>query len=859
MYLHIPGSQQSQVRGSEMIIGRLKGGIGSGFHDHKGRKGLVGGSAARGVLSSDTKQFRFLVKDTESMREVDTIPLAGRAEEGAYLVLPDSRIIESLQYGHDGIGFDLMDLNMYELANGDETLMKRFEDMGGMSRTNWFLANNKCIRVEQTQNETNFETSTMDLSTLRRLQKLSDDGKITLAKNIVWDGRTFSEDFKHTTAHTTVRATYEEFMSAKFITIDGGAGYLKEYIYKGGAGSGFHGHKGRPGLVGGSTALGVMPRAINGLNIPDAAYADSDMLYSFEQVELFNKLVTHSFGDGIVPRQTLENKIYGSYVISPDGEILQGKNLTESHTEIFAYLALSKPHDFIDEEMRLRATNILFTARDEDEDIELQFLKAGYIDVRSITGSSYAIKFAGEINTNSVKKVLKLIDTGKIPSNYGGTFSLYSIDKHSRAVHIPAAELDSIVGFRTTETGSVYELEPILKELKFKGGIGSGFHGHKGRLGEVGGSIARGVLTSDNSSQIVIPTDTDAVQEVDIASCDPTKTPTAYYILPDNRVIYCKYGHINAAITITKANSDKYESQRFRSDYVDNLLKSGYIRIMQVKQETAIETHLINVEQLRKIQNLVDSNKIVLAPEVMWAGYDAVGNMTRTQIISSSEFMMSKYVTIQHEDENINIVVLKGGAGSGYYGHLGRPGLVGGSKKISGSSIRGYAPQNRNSPFSKLPRGYSTNANSDDTAAYVPSYGKNESAKLSTYHPESQRQGWIYPKSYMTILPEKYSQGIGADYDYNVINGLKDRMRKKLPIDPVFVDIDIETGKVLTQEGRHRSIAAYELNIGRIPMIVYFRTSSGKYVNLSDYSKEQIDSVNPLKYLSDKKLGEEIT
>lgn len=36
-----------------MLIGRLKGGVGSGFHGHKGRKGLVGGSVARGVLSAE--------------------------------------------------------------------------------------------------------------------------------------------------------------------------------------------------------------------------------------------------------------------------------------------------------------------------------------------------------------------------------------------------------------------------------------------------------------------------------------------------------------------------------------------------------------------------------------------------------------------------------------------------------------------------------------------------------------------------------------------------------------------------------------------------------------------------------------
>lgn len=205
------------------------------------------------------------------------------------------------------------------------------------------------------------------------------------------------------------------------------------------------------------------------------------------------------------------------------------------------------------------------------------------------------------------------------------------------------------------------------------------------------------------------------------------------------------------------------------------------------------------------------------------------------------------------------IIRLKGGKGSGFHGHQGRPGFVGGSKKISGNSIRGYKPQDKTSPFNKLPsRGFLTNVDFDNTAAYVPSWGKDEHSRQSDYHPESQQYAWIYPSSYMNILPESYSRGINTTYDRKTIQDLKDRMKKRRPMDPVSVDINIETGEVMTQEGRHRAMAASELDIGRIPLIIYYRMPSGKYVDLKDYTEEQINSVSPIKNLEVRGLVERI-
>jgi hypothetical protein len=97
------------------------------------------------------------------------------------------------------------------------------------------------------------ETETLDKSTLRRIQKLYDKGVIK-GDSIVWSGIVNGKP-----ANTWIQK--DEFLSAKFVVKDPDieAGYLlKEHKLqfnirlKGGPGSGFHGHAGRPGEVGGS-------------------------------------------------------------------------------------------------------------------------------------------------------------------------------------------------------------------------------------------------------------------------------------------------------------------------------------------------------------------------------------------------------------------------------------------------------------------------------------------------------------------------------------------------------------------------------------------------------------------------------
>ena len=213
---------------------------------------------------------------------------------------------------------------------------------------------------------------------------------------------------------------------------------------------------------------------------------------------------------------------------------------------------------------------------------------------------------------------------------------------------------------------------------------------------------------------------------------------------------------------------------------------------------------------------------------------------------------------------------LKGGRGSGFHGHKGRPGREGGStprgvlpspKTLSALNIDTHDDSSKSdpvikNPFTKPPLGYGRyeNESADRKSAYIASWGDNENAKQSDYHPESQVHMWIHPDDYFTPLtnygrnPIEYSLENNGMMDRERVDAVKKLMQEKQPLDAVWYDIDITTGKVTNQEGRHRAYAAHELGINRIPLIIYFRNSEGKAVDLKNYDPQVISNKNPFKW-----------
>ena len=63
-------------------------------------------------------------------------------------------------------------------------------------------------------------------------------------------------------------------------------------------------------------------------------------------------------------------------------------------------------------------------------------------------------------------------------------------------------------------------------------------------------------------------------------------------------------------------------------------------------------------------------------------------------------------------------------------------------------------------------------------------------------------------------------------------------MKKDIPIDPLFLDIDIVNCKVINHEGRHRAMAAEKAGISMVPVIIYLRDDQGYYISAKEYMKQ---------------------
>jgi len=91
-------------------------------------------------------------------------------------------------------------------------------------------------------------------------------------------------------------------------------------------------------------------------------------------------------------------------------------------------------------------------------------------------------------------------------------------------------------------------------------------------------------------------------------------------------------------------------------------------------------------------------------------------------------------------------------------------------------------------------------------------------AYLYKYQPQAQEKVMMHPQHflYLTLPPE----GTLAESE---TNKLKRMIRAGQGLDPLFLDVDIDTGQVTAHEGRHRAQAALELGIRQVPVIVYHK------------------------------------
>ena len=86
----------------------------------------------------------------------------------------------------------------------------------------------------------------------------------------------------------------------------------------------------------------------------------------------------------------------------------------------------------------------------------------------------------------------------------------------------------------------------------------------------------------------------------------------------------------------------------------------------------------------------------------------------------------------------------------------------------------------------------------------------------------------------MKLMPAKsYFSG----FNKNVLSMIGERYQNNLPVDPIWLVVDKDTGKVRKHEGRHRLIVAKALGIKKVPVYMTFRDYSDRIDYMDRRSK----------------------
>jgi hypothetical protein len=73
-------------------------------------------------------------------------------------------------------------------------------------------------------------------------------------------------------------------------------------------------------------------------------------------------------------------------------------------------------------------------------------------------------------------------------------------------------------------------------------------------------------------------------------------------------------------------------------------------------------------------------------------------------------------------------------------------------------------------------------------------------------------------------LPKDTGENIldSSVYDQQSLQNLTHRLRHSLDIDPPSLEVDIDTNEVVNHSGRHRALTAYNLQLKKIPVLLYY-------------------------------------
>jgi len=302
--------------------------------------------------------------------------------------------------------------------------------------------------------------------------------------------------------------------------------------FKGGVGSGFFGHAGRVGKRGGSSPnnSGDVSMSVSAVGDPrhPKAPIPEDPTESINLIKVDRLEGLPKDKEGIRGYWIDENNT----LYSDDSKTLKGDWSGGFHTYSMAQIIYNR-YEY--DKIGKLAIKVIDGRDFENQEIEHWGLENGYIKVRSMEGipghrnwsEPSATITVLHANRASLRRIQKLIDNGLILR--AKDYTIISLDADSPAginfAKIPAFDLMSA-------TSIVPEKQPdgngfILKEFRraLKGGAGSGFYGHAGRVGKRGGSAPQGGSVSASEGVLRITLGNNVEMDLDQAKRAPVSAP----------------------------------------------------------------------------------------------------------------------------------------------------------------------------------------------------------------------------------------------------------------------------------------------------------------------------------------------
>ena len=91
------------------------------------------------------------------------------------------------------------------------------------------------------------------------------------------------------------------------------------------------------------------------------------------------------------------------------------------------------------------------------------------------------------------------------------------------------------------------------------------------------------------------------------------------------------------------------------------------------------------------------------------------------------------------------------------------------------------------------------------------------------YEEESQKRVEMKPVDFLRLtghLPEEFrASPMHSQDSYDSIHAALEHGEPMA--DPPFLDVNVDTGEITNHEGRHRALAAHDLGISRIPVVLF--------------------------------------